>query len=86
MTTVNVTVTVTDSLGAIVAETMTLNINDEDLKFGTTTLPDGKVGETYSETVTAEGGTPPYVFTAEGLPLGLTIDSAGVISGTPTLS
>jgi len=32
----------------------------------------------------AFGGTPPYTFTATGLPDGITISEAGVISGTPT--
>lgn len=33
----------------------------------------------------AHGGTPPYAFTATGLPAGVTIDkTSGVISGTPT--
>jgi len=32
----------------------------------------------------ASGGTPPYAFSAAGLPLGITISTAGVISGTPT--
>ena len=30
------------------------------------------------------GGTPPYLFSATGLPAGITISSAGIISGTPT--
>ncbi|MDR2909866.1 MAG: putative Ig domain-containing protein [Bacteroidales bacterium] len=32
----------------------------------------------------AEGGTPPYTFSANGLPAGVSISEAGVISGTPT--
>ncbi len=41
------------------------------------------VGVPYDFTVTATG-TAPITFTASGLPTGLTISSAGVISGTPT--
>jgi hypothetical protein len=37
-------------------------------------------------TMTASGGTGGYSFTATGLPSGLTISSAGTISGTPTVS
>jgi hypothetical protein len=52
----------------------------------TTTLPGGIVGAAYNATVAATGGTSPYTFSATGLPGGLTISSAGVISGNPTAS
>ncbi|HEY1574540.1 MAG TPA: ExeM/NucH family extracellular endonuclease [Pseudonocardiaceae bacterium] len=35
-------------------------------------------------TLGATGGTPPYTWTASGLPAGLTVSADGVISGTPT--
>jgi hypothetical protein len=44
----------------------------------------GTVGVATSLTLSASGGTPPYTFSATGLPGGLAISSAGVISGTPT--
>jgi len=45
----------------------------------------GTVGVAASLTLTATGGTPPYTFTATGLPPGKTINaSTGVISGAPT--
>ncbi len=49
-------------------------------------IPSGNVGVEYSQTFTASGGTEPYTFTVdEGtLPDGLTLSSAGVLSGTPT--
>ena len=49
-------------------------------------LPLGIVGTAYNTTVTATGGTTPYVnWSATGLPSGLTINpGTGVISGTPT--
>ena len=50
----------------------------------TTSLPNGTVGSGYNFTVAATGGTAPYTFTASGLPAGLSISPAGVISGTPT--
>jgi subtilase family serine protease len=44
----------------------------------------GTVGTAVSLTVHASGGTSPYTFSATGLPAGLSISSAGVITGTPT--
>jgi hypothetical protein len=50
-----------------------------------TSLPDGTVGTTYSQTLAASGGTAPYTFTETGnLPAGLTLSSDGALTGTPT--
>jgi hypothetical protein len=38
----------------------------------------------YSLTVTASGGTPPYTFTAIGLPPGMSVSASGILAGTPT--
>jgi hypothetical protein len=59
------------------------------LQITTKVLPNGTVGSAYpSTTVAASGGTPPYTWSATGLPNGLSIASAtpttAVISGTPT--
>ena len=51
----------------------------------TTSLPAGGVGQNYLQNVAATGGSPPYTFTASGLPAGLTISSTGSITGVPTL-
>lgn len=52
----------------------------------TSSLPGGTVAAPYSQTLAASGGTSPYTWSiASGaLPRGLTLSSAGVISGTPT--
>lgn len=50
-------------------------------------LPNGTVGSSYNQTVTASGGTAPYTFAASAgaLPPGLTLNtSTGQISGSPT--
>ena len=46
-------------------------------------LLNGTNGQPYNATVTASGGSPPYTFSATGLPTGLSISPGGVISGTP---
>ena len=52
----------------------------------TTALPAGTIGVAYSTTLTAAKGTAPYTWTLKSgaLPAGLTLTSAGVISGTPS--
>ncbi|PYP89366.1 MAG: hypothetical protein DMF61_03920 [Blastocatellia bacterium AA13] len=56
------------------------------------TLPPGIIGSSYSQTVSAVGGTAPYTFAIStgGLPPGLSITAANagtvVVSGTPTAS
>jgi hypothetical protein len=51
----------------------------------TETLPDGTVGEAYSQTIEAGGWPAPSFAVAGTLPAGLSLDSAsGRISGTPT--
>lgn len=49
-------------------------------------LPPAYLGTPYSETITANGGTGPYTYAifSGSLPTGLSLSSAGVISGTPT--
>ncbi len=59
------------------------------LKITTTSLPDGTVGQAYSQAVSATGGKPPYSFSLAptnpgSLPTGLSLDTGGTISGTPT--
>jgi uncharacterized protein (TIGR03437 family) len=56
------------------------------LSVTTLSLPSSSQSITYPALVMqATGGTPPYTWTATGLPLGMTISSSGVVSGVPTL-
>jgi hypothetical protein len=50
------------------------------------TLPTPNVGTAYSQTITASGGTSPYTYSLVSgtLPTWATLNSAGVLSGTPT--
>ena len=51
-------------------------------------LSGASLGVSYSESITASGGTAPYTYaiTSGSLPGGLTLSSAGLISGVPTQS
>ncbi|HLJ77238.1 MAG TPA: Ig domain-containing protein, partial [Acidobacteriaceae bacterium] len=56
------------------------------LAVATSSLPEGTAGSTYLQTLTASGGTPPYVnwvVSSGSLPVGLSLNtSTGVIGGT----
>jgi uncharacterized protein (TIGR03437 family) len=49
-----------------------------------TTLPGAMATVPYSTTITAAGSSQPYTFTSPGLPPGLSLSTAGVLSGVPT--
>jgi hypothetical protein len=65
----------------------TLSVSGQ-LTITTNTLPNGAVGRSYSQTISASGGLPPYFFgvISGAMPGGLTLSSDGVMSGTPTTS
>ena len=56
------------------------------LLIATSSLPGGSAGAEYSTTLAATGGNGVYTWRVSGLPAGLSITGAGVISGTPTSS
>ena len=90
--TVTVTVVVADSAGNTATKTYGVVISPatpSQLTITSTSLPAGTVGQTYTATVTAAGGTPPYNWSAPSLAaLGLTItgnaNGTATISGVPT--
>ncbi|MBV8842181.1 MAG: putative Ig domain-containing protein [Bryobacterales bacterium] len=75
---------VTDSSGTVTSRTFSLTIAAAALTITTQSpLPGGTAGQSYTASVAAAGGVPPYSWSAVGLPTGLTIDpNSGVISGT----
>ncbi|MDX6255221.1 MAG: hypothetical protein QOJ11_1555 [Frankiales bacterium] len=54
------------------------------LAVGTTALPDAVVESAYAIQLSASGGMPPYTWSAAGLPAGMAVSSAGVLSGVVT--
>lgn len=55
------------------------------LQIVTTALPAGTINQPYLALLGAAGGTKPYSWSAVGLPTGLTVNSDGIVSGTPTV-
>ena len=83
----SVTFEVTDAAGLSFSRAITITVSAAaPLSITTTTLPGGTIGTAYSQTLQVTGGVPTYTWsiTAGSLPAGLTLSSAGVISGTPT--
>ena len=82
-----VTVRVTDALGATADAAITLNITgpmSPPLVFTAPTITT-VTNQAFSFALSASGGRPGYTWAALGaMPAGLTLSSAGVISGTPT--
>jgi hypothetical protein len=88
------TVTVTDNSSPVqitstttsLAVTPSTSVAPTPLSITTWQMASGTVGTGYSQALQASGGTAPYtwLFSAGQLPAGLSISTAGVISGTPT--
>jgi hypothetical protein len=65
----------------------TLTITPPPLSISTTLrLAHGQVGVAYSAQFAAAGGVPPYTWTGDGAPPGLSFSSGGLLSGTPTVT
>jgi len=83
------TFTLTDATSLTIEKALRLSISAIPLSITTTSLPQGTANQSYSETLTATGGTGNYTWRLAGnspaLPTGLTLNpSTGLISGIPT--
>lgn len=81
------TLQVTNTGGTSVSQTFSITISPPPpLIVVSGSLIDGTVGAAYSDTLQAANGVPPYSWsiTSGSLPSGLSLSTAGVISGTPT--
>jgi len=81
------TITVTDSASVTATKSFSLSIAALLAISTQPTLPSGGVGTSYTQPLTAVGGTAPYTWlvSAGSLPAGLSLSpSSGTISGTPT--
>jgi hypothetical protein len=79
------TVQVTDSVGGLFSGPLSLTVL-KNIKI-TGGLKKAKVGAAYSAALKATGGLAPIVWSAQGLPSGLTLDSfLGVVSGVPQVA
>ncbi|HYF38003.1 MAG TPA: putative Ig domain-containing protein, partial [Prosthecobacter sp.] len=78
--------TAADSCVVTRSYTLSVATNCPTITISPTNLPGGQTSVAYSQTLTANGGVGPYTWvrTSGALPAGLTLSSAGVISGTPT--
>ena len=78
------TITASTSVPGILSGSLTVTVVPNLSITTASPLPNGAVGAAYSQQVNATGGVGPYTFSATGLPNGLAINSAGLITGTPT--
>jgi hypothetical protein len=81
------TISVTDSASNTTSQAFSLTITLGPLAISTpATLPPGVVGAAYSQTLAATGGIPPYAWQVKSgvWPLGLSLFSGGVLSGSPS--
>jgi|GEM_PF-198479 len=76
----------TNAAGTSSTVTVSLTVSAPTIVVGPPTLPNGTVGTAYSQSVTGSGGASPYTYaiSAGTQPTGLTLSTAGVLSGTPT--
>ncbi|MCC7340212.1 MAG: putative Ig domain-containing protein [Bryobacterales bacterium] len=85
----NFTAVVTDSLGVPGSKLLAISVNSGLSIVTPATLPGAQVSVTYSTTIAAAGGVPPYNFSANPsqLPPGMVLNAnTGVLGGTPSVA
>jgi len=75
--------TVRDSADNTATASVTLTIAAPALSITSASLAPATVGLPYSQSLSASGGSGKYNWSVSGLPQGLTVDTGGLISGTP---
>src|SRR6185369_11473083 len=72
---------------ATIIGTRTIIFQNQVFSIVTTDLTRGTLGQPYSQQLSAANGHPPYTWTliSGSLPTGLSLNAAGLISGTPTV-
>lgn len=81
----SLSIQVADKEGRTAQRTVSLTIEAGPLSIATVNLPQAISATAYQAGLTANGGSPPFTWSASGLPVGLTLDtSTGVISGWTT--
>jgi hypothetical protein len=78
------TVAAENAAGKGATSTKSKSVTPDGLYIVTTTLPKATKGKKYSETLTSKYGVGKLTWTATGLPAGLKLSTAGVLSGTDT--
>jgi hypothetical protein len=80
------TITATDTNNCPGSQAYTVQmINCPMITLSPGSLPGGTVNVSYSQQITASGGTGPYTYSEVGaLPAGVTLSSSGLLAGTPT--
>jgi len=80
------TYTASNSAGTSAPATVSITVSAPTITVSPSTLPNGTGGTAYSQALSGGGGTAPYTFSlvSGALPSGLSMSSAGVLSGTPT--
>jgi hypothetical protein len=83
----NLMVTVVDSFSPLNIATRSLTLHIQPvLSLETFELNSGRESQTYSGSLMAEGGIPPYTWSASGIPQGLSMSLNGTVFGIPQIS